>query len=204
MYGICPDSRPDDLNGTSKRNRVGQFINDNKIRFPGSRAGRLREEAARIRRARVASVPVTSPANPVPILSGPPGTGKTTVARLLAECHGRSVHLEADCFFRFVRSGHVEPWTPESHAQNRTVMGIVGDAAAGYAADGYFTIVDGIVIPRWFLDPLCERLREAQLDVAYAILRAPLSVCTARLRARESVELAEPAVIEQLWRSFAD
>jgi len=147
---------------------------------------------------------VTSPANPVPILSGPPGTGKTTVARLLAECHGRSVHLEADCFFRFVRSGHVEPWTPESHAQNRTVMGIVGDAAAGYAADGYFTIVDGIVIPRWFLDPLCERLREAQLDVAYAILRAPLSVCTARLRARESVELAEPAVIEQLWRSFAD
>ncbi len=147
---------------------------------------------------------MTPSADPVLILSGPPGVGKTTVARILAERRERSVHLESDHFFHFIRAGHVDPWAPESHEQNRTVMGIVADAAAGYALDGYFTVIDGIVIPRWFLGPVGDRLRDAGLSFAYAVLRAPLSVCSSRLRARESIELAEPAVIEQLWRSFAD
>jgi hypothetical protein len=53
-------------------------------------------------------------------------------------------------FFHFIRSGYVEPWKPESHEQNRIVMGIVANAAATYAAAGYFTIVDGIIIPPGF------------------------------------------------------
>lgn len=67
------------------------------------------------------------------ILTGPPGVGKTTTAALLADRHGPAVHLESDVFFRFIRSGYVEPWRSESHEQNRVVMGIVGEAAAAYA-----------------------------------------------------------------------
>jgi tRNA uridine 5-carbamoylmethylation protein Kti12 len=51
---------------------------------------------------------------PVLIVTGPPGVGKTTAAGILAARSERSVHLEADAFFRFIRSGFVEPWTPES------------------------------------------------------------------------------------------
>jgi predicted kinase len=138
------------------------------------------------------------------ILTGPPGVGKSTTAEILAARSGRAAHLEADAFFRFIRSGYVEPWRSESHEQNQLVMRLVAQAAAGYAAADYFTIVDGIVIPRWFLAPLREALHEAGCGIAYAVLRAPLSVCEARAQGRERVPLAEPGVVEQLWRSFAD
>jgi tRNA uridine 5-carbamoylmethylation protein Kti12 len=141
---------------------------------------------------------------PILIVTGPPGVGKTTAAAILAKRSDRAVHLEADHFFRFIRAGYVEPWTPESHEQNRVVMGVVADAAAGYAAAGYFTIVDGIVIPRWFLGPLSEELRRAGHDVAYAVLRAPLAVCAERMRERDGQALVAPETIERLWRSFAD
>jgi predicted kinase len=141
---------------------------------------------------------------PVLIITGPPGVGKTTTAKILAERSTRAVHLESDAFFRFIRSGYVEPWKLESHEQNEVVMRIVAEAAAGYATAGYITIVDGIVIPAWFLKPLCEALHDAGHEVAYVVLRAPLSVCTERAQSREGLPLADSDVIEQLWNSFAD
>jgi predicted kinase len=137
---------------------------------------------------------------PVLILTGPPGVGKTTTAAILAERVSPAVHLEADAFFRFIRSGYVEPWKSESHDQNRLVMSVVAEAAAAYARAGYFTIVDGIVIPRWFLDPLRDGLRAAGLGVAYAVARAPLPVCEARLREREG--LLDRSAIARLWEEF--
>ena len=138
------------------------------------------------------------------ILTGPPGVGKTTTAGVLAGRSARAVHLESDLFFRFIRSGYVEPWKPESHEQNQVVMRVVGEAAAGYAAAGYFTIIDGIVIPGWFLEPLRDALHGAGCQVAYAVLREPLPVCAARAQGREREPLADPEVIEQLWRNFED
>jgi ribosomal protein S18 acetylase RimI-like enzyme/predicted kinase len=138
------------------------------------------------------------------IVTGPPGVGKSTTAEILAARSPRAVHLESDVFFGFVRSGYVAPWKPESHEQNRIVMGIVAHAAAEYAAAGYHTIVDGIVIPDWFLEPLADRLRAAGCQVAYAVLRASLSTCTERARERGREPLGDPTVIEQLWMSFAD
>jgi predicted kinase len=138
------------------------------------------------------------------IVTGPPGVGKTTAADILATRSPRAVHLESDAFFRFIRSGYVEPWKPESHEQNRTVMRIVARAASEYTAAGYLTIVDGIVIPGWFLGPLRDALHDAGHRVACAVLRAPLSVCGARAQARAGEPLGDREAIEQLWRSFSD
>ena len=141
---------------------------------------------------------------PILILSGAPGAGKTTTARLLAVGFERAVHLESDAFFRFIRSGYVEPWRPDSHEQNTTVMRIVATAAAAYAAAGYFTIIDGIISPAWFLEPVRDALKSAGQVVAYAVLQAPLSVCTARAVGRGGEGSIDPSVIERLWQDFAD
>ncbi len=141
--------------------------------------------------------------SPVLILTGPPGVGKTTTAAILASQVSPAVHLEADAFFRFISSGYVDPSEPESREQNEVVMGIVAATAASYAAAGYFTVIDGIVIPRWFLAPLRDGLHEAGLEVAYAVARAPLPICLERLRQREGVE-ADLDAMERMWHEFAD
>jgi predicted kinase len=141
---------------------------------------------------------------PVLILTGPPGAGKTTAAAALVARFPRAVHLESDRFFHFIRSGHVEPWRSESNDQNRVVMRIVAEAAARYASAGYFTVIDGIVIPGWFLEPVRDALHEAGHGVALAVLRAPLPVCIARVREREGEVSLDSGALEQLWRSFAD
>lgn len=138
------------------------------------------------------------------IVTGPPGVGKSTAASALAVRSTRAVHLESDVFFRFIRAGYVEPWRPESHDQNQLVMRIVGEAAAAYAAAGYLTIIDGIVIPGWFLEPLHDGLKAGGHEVAYAVLRAPLSVCIERARSRAREPLSEPEAVARLWQSFAD
>jgi hypothetical protein len=77
-------------------------------------------------------------------------------------------------------------------------MQIAGDSAASYADAGYFTIIEGIVIPKWFLDPLRAELGARGHQVAYAVLRAPLDLCIERR------PLTAPPVVESVWRQFAD
>jgi predicted kinase len=139
------------------------------------------------------------------ILTGPPGVGKTTVARLLAEREPRAVHLEADRFFSFISSGFVDPWDPASAEQNQLVMKIAAEAAARYANAGYSTIFEGIVIPRWTLGVIRETLEAAGVPAAYAVLRAPQAICADRVHGREGdPDLSEPGVLAAISSEFDD
>lgn len=81
-------------------------------------------------------------------------------------------------------------------------MGIAGEAATAYAAAGYFTVVEGIVLPRWFLTSLRDALRKAGFEVAYMVLRAPLPQCLGRLERRD--EGVDPAAVTKIWTEFED
>ncbi len=84
------------------------------------------------------------------MVTGPPGAGKSTVAQVLADQLERSVLVEGDAFFRFVRSGAIDPWLPGSDAQNLVVTRAVAAAAGRFSKGGFDTVYDGVVGP-WFL-----------------------------------------------------
>lgn len=140
-------------------------------------------------------------AGEVLILSGPPGSGKSTVADALAGDAKRSVHLESDWFYRSIRSGFIAPHLRASHAQNTAVMDIATDAAAGYAAAGYAVVWDGIVGP-WFLDRIVGRLAAKGVPVRYLVLRASRDVSLERVTVRDRT--SELSGAAKMFDEFAD
>ena len=83
-------------------------------------------------------------------------------------------------------------------------MRIVGNVAVAYARAGYNTIIDGIILPGWFFEPLRDSIGASGFGVAYAVLRPPLAVAVERAASRRSSGLSDAAVVEQLWNEFSD
>src|SRR5579862_8698553 len=105
------------------------------------------------------------------IVSGPPGAGKSTVARRLAQTwDGLAVHIPTDAFYAAILSGYVAPWLAESHQQNITVTQAIAAAAAAYAAGGYAVMLDGVVGP-WFLEHYRRAATGAGVELSYVVLR---------------------------------
>jgi predicted kinase/ketosteroid isomerase-like protein len=154
--------------------------------------------------SRAARAPRSVSRGQILVVTGPPGVGKTSVSRALAQSYDRAVHLEADSFFHFIQAGYIPPWQRESHEQNAFLVGLVADAAAAYAGQGYRTVVDGIFAPRWFMHPVLERMQSAGYRPRCVVLDAPLEVCRARLAGRADPDLPDEAVIAQLWEGFRE
>ena len=70
------------------------------------------------------------------VVTGPPGSGKSTLAAALAARLDRSVLIEGDTFFGFLRTGAIEPWRPEADRQNTVVTYAAGAAAGQYREAG--------------------------------------------------------------------
>jgi len=143
-------------------------------------------------------------AGSVLILTGPPGAGKSTVADILArQSESPAAHLHTDDFYdRYIKSGYVLPWLPESHKQNETVTRAIAAAACAYAEGGYLTIIDGIVGP-WFLAPFRDAAKNIPLH--YIVLRpANADIAFARVQARGTHGLKAEGPVHDLFRQFAD
>jgi adenylate kinase family enzyme len=143
------------------------------------------------------------------IVNGPPGSGKSTVARLLAGESRRGVHLPADVFWHFI-VGHVPPGLPEAEEQNQSVITALASASAVYDRGDYEVFVDGFVRPA-YLEIFLETYGRRPLD--HVVLMPSLETAVQRACARgesdptvllTSDELAAPELIaEQVERRYA-
>lgn len=135
------------------------------------------------------------------IVTGPPGAGKSTVAKLLADSTSKSVLVEGDTFFGFLGNGAIDPWLSESHDQNVVVTKAAARATGEFVAGGYRVVYDGVIGP-WFLDAFVAAAGLTMLD--YVVLLPPVEVCQERVAVRDEHGFTDLAAAASMHRQFAE
>jgi len=116
------------------------------------------------------------------IVSGCPGSGKTTLSKALTRSGPQGLHLLSDVFYAFPAEP-IEPTSKESHHQNTVVMRALARSARAFAEGGYHVVLDGVIGP-WFLPTLRGELSGGP-TVSYLVLRAPETEALRRVRERQ-------------------
>lgn len=138
----------------------------------------------------------------ITIVTGCPGTGKTTLATALAAASPKGVHLASDRFYEFF-SHPVVPIRPESHAQNTAAVRAVAAASGAFATSGYEVFVDGIFGP-WFIPTFLEEVEPLAVEVDYIVLRAALPETLQRAMSRPQARQEDEEIVRHMHRQFAD
>jgi cytidylate kinase len=118
----------------------------------------------------------------ITIVSGCPGSGKTTLSSALADTLPNGLHILSDLFYEFP-ARPIDPTQAESHHQNTVIMRALGRAARTFAEGGYDVVLDGVIGP-WFLPVLVAELGGTE-PLSYVLLEISEAEAVARVRGRE-------------------
>lgn len=136
------------------------------------------------------------------ILSGPPGSGKSSVsAELMSRLH-KGVHVEGDQFWSMLGANFFEPWLPGADVQNRSVIEAMTLTAAAFARGGYLPVIDFVIGP-WHLDVVEESCRLAKVGCHFIVLCPSADTTIARAASR-SGSLIESGPVRQMIQAFSD
>lgn len=138
------------------------------------------------------------------IVSGPPGAGKSTVCEALCERYDRTVHLQTDDVYGWIRMGYAPPWKSGSADQNLVVSRACARAAVPFARSLYGVFIDGLISPV-FLPVYVDELREAGVAIHYVVLLPSLEELMQRADGREKqIPGAGREMFERMHAMFAE
>lgn len=167
--------------------------------------GLIEKELALVQSAEARKNQTQTEQGRIVIITGAPGTGKTTAATILAQTSDlrKSVHLHTDDFYHYLCKGMIPPHLQGSEEQNLIVIEAFLETAKRFARGGYDVIVDGIIGP-WFLEPWIKTARE-HYEVHYIILRADKDETMKRATGRAKLDReTNMELVEGMWEQFMD
>src|SRR5690349_15017848 len=89
-------------------------------------------------------------------ITGAPGSGKSTIARRLAEHYPKSLHLQVDHLREMMVSGLALPggdaWNDEINRQFQWARTSAGNMAEVYARAGVVVVIDDVSVPAEFAE----------------------------------------------------
>ncbi|GAB2458223.1 ATP-binding protein [Jatrophihabitans fulvus] len=131
------------------------------------------------------------------VVTGPPGAGKSTVARLLASDTSPSALVTGDTFFTFLHRGGIDPWRPEAEQQN---IAVTRSSAAAVAplADAMDVVLDGIVGP-WYLLQFTAAVGR---PFDYVVLLPDEATCLHRIANRTGHGFSDADAARHMHRQF--
>jgi len=140
--------------------------------------------------------------SPVFLISGTPGSGKTSVARALMRRFPFGLHIPVDDLREWVVAGIAHPvpvWTAETGRQFGLARAAAASVARRYAAAGFAVAIDDVVVPpeaaAAFDDAIGGVVRHKVL------LRPRLEVALARNAARGS-KAFDPSILVETIRGL--
>lgn len=137
------------------------------------------------------------------ILTGPPASGKSTVAQALAERYDRVAHIDVDVLRHFITpTGYVAPGRSGFERQQALSTRNACNLACNFIEERFAVIIDDVVIDKAHLSRYLEGLAPAGVPVHYVRLLPSLDVCLARNLARDVEARMRPERIATVWTHF--
>lgn len=135
------------------------------------------------------------------IITGTPGSGKTTVAEALSRRLAKSAHVPVDFFRKMIKSGYASPhhWDEEVERQYALAKKNAASTALILANAGFTVIIDDIVHQGW-LREWRENLQG--IDPILIVLQPDLDKAKARNVSRE-IWTVDETIIENLHRAMS-